>query len=558
MVGHLVSLKWQYVLAAFRRSIWALIGLIFAALYAGGMLFGLGSTYVIANSKVPEYGQLGTLLVGTVVALAWAIVPIFFSGLDGTLDESRFVLFPIKPSTLQKGQFLGGFVGIPGIASIIAVLLGAIAFISQPLALVVYLICCVLGLANLMVWARLANRLGMVLNDNPRIANTLMIVAAMLLMSAGFIFGGTMIYLTHHWEEVLPYLPWLGVTPFGSAFAVPYFMATGNMGAALGCLALTLVYLAGGWWLWGKNLARSMANVGGSAHHASAAEVAAGDLGLFARFPATPRGAVAARTLHSFMKDNRLQLLTVSTAMLYLILTVGMPLFLSSVGSVKTHVDFNGINAAEANQIINSGVMQLFGFWMYFCTVFTGYYMCYLVSYDNTAFSLHVLSPLRGIDDRIGRLWGYSILTLPVVVVMIFVACVANGHLELFPIVLMHQLGVFAAAAGIGCVLDTFISPPVAPPGANPFKNPKNTDGFAKQLLLMLSIVLVMLSALPGGISVIVYIFGTQDVLTLVYGGLIQLLTGAALLVGGVAWGGHRYDKVSSKMLERVARFQAN
>ena len=235
-----------------------------------------------------------------------------------------------------------------------------------------------------------------------------------------------------------------------------------------------------------------------------------------------------------------------------------MPLFLSSVGSVKTQVDFNGINAAEANQIINSGVMQLFGFWMYFCTIFTGYYMCYLVSYDNTAFSLHVLSPLRGIDDRIGRLWGYSILMVPVVVVMVFIACIANGHLELFPIVLMHQLGVLAAAAGMGCVLDTFISPPVAPPGANPFKNPKNTDGFAKQLLLMLTLILVMLSALPGGISVIVFIFVTQDMLTLVYGGLIQLLIGAALLVGGVAWGGHRYDKVSSKMLERVARFQAN
>ena len=109
--------------------------------------------------------------------------------------------------------------GIPDIASIIAVLLGAITFISQPLALVVYLICCVLGLANLMVWARLANRLGMALNDNPRIANTLMIVAMLLMMSAGFIFGGTITYLTKHWEEVLPYLPWLSVTPFGSAFA---------------------------------------------------------------------------------------------------------------------------------------------------------------------------------------------------------------------------------------------------------------------------------------------------------------------------------------------------
>ena len=142
-----------------------------------------------------------------------------------------------------------------------------------------------LGLANLMVWARLPNRLGMALNDNPRIANTLMIVAMLLMMSAGFIFGGTMTYLTKHWDEVLPYPPWLGVTPFGSAFAVPYFMTTGHMGAALGCLASTLVtWLAVGGW--GKNLARSMANVSG-AHHASAAEVAAGDLGLFARFPAT-------------------------------------------------------------------------------------------------------------------------------------------------------------------------------------------------------------------------------------------------------------------------------
>ena len=54
----------------------------------------------------------------------------------------------------------------------------------------------------------------------------------------------------------------------------------------------------------------------------------------------------------------------------------------------------------------------------------------------------------------------------------------------------------------------------------------------------MLAVILVMLSALPGGISVIVYIFSTQDVLTLVYRpGSIQLLIGAALLVGGVAWG---------------------
>lgn len=558
MVGHLVSLKWKYVQASFRRSIWAVIGLVIAAVYAVLALLGLAFGYVAAAFEAPETGPLIALLAGSVLAIGWSVVPIFFSGLDGTLDESRFVLFPIEPATLQKGQFLGGFVGIPGVASVLAVLLGLIAYGSQPLLLIVYLVCAVLGLATLMVWARLANRVGMALSANPRVANVLVIVAAVLMMSLGFIFGGTATYLSRHWDAMLPFLPWLGVTPFGSAYAVPYWLAAGNVPAALGCLVLTLGYLAGGWWLWGKNLARSMANVGGSAHHASAAEVAAGDLGLFARFPATPRGAVAARTLHSLLKDNRLQMLTVTTVMMYLLLAVGFPLFMSATGgSIQGKISF-GPNPEQATQVVNSGVMQLFGFWIYFCTVFTGYYMCYLVSYDNTAFSLHVLSPLRGIDDRIGRLWGYSILVAPIVVVMLLMASAVNGHLELFPIVLMHQLGVFAAAAGMGCVLDTFISPPVAPPGANPFKNPKNNEGVGKQLLLMLSMVVVMFSALPGGISVIVYVLLTQNLLTLVIGGVVQLMIGAGLLVGGVVWGGRRFDRLSPRMLERVARFKVN
>ena len=558
MVGHLVSLKWKYVQASFRRSIWAVIGLVIAAVYAVLALLGLALGYVAAAFEAPETGPLIALLAGSVLAIGWSVVPIFFSGLDGTLDESRFVLFPIEPATLQKGQFLGGFVGIPGVASVLSVLLGLIAYGSQPLLLIVYLVCAVLGLANLMVWARLANRLGIMLSANPRVANVLMIVAAVLMMSMGFIFGGTATYLSRHWDAMLPFLPWLGVTPFGSAYAVPYWLAAGNVPAALGCLVLTLGYLAGGWWLWGKNLARSMANVGGSAHHASAAEVAAGDLGLFARFPATPRGAVAARTLHSLLKDNRLQMLTVTTVMMYLLLAVGFPLFMSATGgSIQGKISF-GPNPEQATQVVNSGVMQLFGFWIYFCTVFTGYYMCFLVSYDNTAFSLHVLSPLRGIDDRIGRLWGYSILVAPIVVLMVLVASAVNGHLELFPIVLMHQLGVFAAAAGMGCVLDTFMSPPVAPPGANPFKNPKNNEGMGKQLLLMLSMAVVMLSALPGGISVIVYVFLTQNLLTLVIGGVLQLMIGAGLLVGGVVWGGRRFDRMSPRMLERVARFSVN
>ena len=94
-----------------------------------------------------------------------------------------------------------------------------------------------------------------------------------------------------------------------------------------------------------------------------------------------------------------------------------MPLFLSSVGSFESQTSFNGVNAAEANQIINSGVMQL-GFWMYFCTVFTGYYIATSSPTTTPHSACSALPPLRG-DDVVGRLWGYSILMVPVVVVMV-------------------------------------------------------------------------------------------------------------------------------------------
>ena len=46
MVAHLVLLKWRYVLASLKRSVWAIIGIAFGALYLLGTLTGLGFAYV--------------------------------------------------------------------------------------------------------------------------------------------------------------------------------------------------------------------------------------------------------------------------------------------------------------------------------------------------------------------------------------------------------------------------------------------------------------------------------------------------------------------------------
>ncbi len=225
MVAHLVSLKWRYVLASLKRSVWAIIGIAFGALYLLGTLTGLGFAYVGLGIDGSLDGPALALFLGFLVSLGWALIPIVWTGLDGTLDESRFVLFPLEAKTLQKGQFFGGFIGLPGIATIILILLGTLGFIGNPVGLAAYLLSIVLGLALLMTVARLANQLGVYLNANPRIDLIFKIILGVLLVSSGFIFSGAIFYVIDHFQEIAQNVQWLGYTPFGSAFAIAYHVA---------------------------------------------------------------------------------------------------------------------------------------------------------------------------------------------------------------------------------------------------------------------------------------------------------------------------------------------
>ena len=549
MVGHLVSLKWRYVIASLKRSVWALIGIILGVLYLVGILIGLGFLYSFLAFESPEGAASLALLIGTLLCLGWMLVPIFVSGLDGTLDESRFVLFPIEPKTLQKGQFLGGFIGIPGIATITMVLIGALGYLTNPLGLLLYLLCALLGLATLMCIARIGNQVGVYLNANPRINLILMLTAGILLMSSGFIFAGATAYIGENFEQIAPYVVWLGYTPFGAAFAVPLHAVAGNWILAAVCLVLALVYLAGTWWLWGRQLERSIRNVSGQTQRGTAKALSVGNIGVFAKFPSTPVGAVAARTLHSYLKDARMSVSAATLAMMYVLLGIFVPMVNS--GFFRTGRIQLGMDTSTA------GIEAAFSFWVYFSTISVGYYIMYSVSYDNTAFSLHVLSPLRGRDDRLGRALGYSVLMVPVVVIMTFAVCLIHGVVGMYPAVLLHQLGTYAAALGVGLYADTLLSPPAPAPGSNPLKTPKQTDGMAKNLLTMVVMLICMAATIPAFICVFIYTFGSHEPIFLWVGGIIQMVVGGILLALGVVIGGKSYDRNSHAMLQRVAKFTA-
>ena len=115
--------------------------------------FSLGSAYVLANSKIPEYGQLEPLLVGVVLALTWAIVPIVFTGLDGTWTRAGRASSPSNPSTCRRASYWRVRVVSPGIRDIVRCCWALSRFLSQPLALIVPPLLRGSALRTLMVWA---------------------------------------------------------------------------------------------------------------------------------------------------------------------------------------------------------------------------------------------------------------------------------------------------------------------------------------------------------------------------------------------------------------------
>lgn len=550
MVGHLVSLKLRYVLASFKQSTWVIVGISFGILYLLGAIIALGAIY-IGLSAVPELHQAAiniTVFIGIILSLGWTLIPILVTGLDGTLDESRFVLFPITPKDLQKGQFLSGFIGLPGLATLVLVFLGVLGYLSRPVLILLYLPCALLGLATLMALARVANLVGAYLHRNPRINTITTIILAIFLMLSGVILSTSIIYIAEHLDQTLANLAILNYTPFGAAFAIPAYAASGNWALAGVCLVLALAYFAIIWWAWGAGLARAMRNISETKTR-SGKILSRGDIGIFARFPATQTGAIAARTVHSCLKDNRQIILAPMVFVLYILMGMLFPV----MSNLQTSAPKNGGSGNFTFSIGGGGVDPLFNFWVYFATVVGAYYILYLVSYDHSAFSLHVLSPLRGRADRLGRLVGYSIVMVPCILVALFAIALVQGAVEYYPLLVVHQLGVYCVSAGIVLVADTYLSPPVAPPGSNPFKIPRQSDGMTKMVLNMAVMLICFVASTPALICNLVY-FMTRNTALLWLGGGLQMVIGVLFVVLGVIVGGKNYDRRSAKMLQRVSR----
>ncbi|WP_313821622.1 hypothetical protein [Citricoccus sp.] len=520
MVAHLIRMKLAITVNGWKKSTGQLVLAILLMAYLAFVLVMVG----VGASFMPELGTdaRGTILtlVGAVAVLGWIIIPVFFTGVDLTLDPANFATFGVPSRQLVLGLAMAGLATIPGAATLIGFLLSTLAWRDQAGAMLLAVPTTILGAVFCICISYAVTGLLAGITGQRRIREIMSIVAFIPLMLAGVILTG----IVESVEAALEQLPGLAAivawTPLGSFTGAPWALAEGRLLEAAAQAVLCLVWVAGALWLWQLAVNRSYAQVRGSGPASSKTKTGVGLLGVF---PGTPAGAIAARSLIYWLKDPR-----------YSASLVVLPLLLVLFW-------FLGYQSGEYVMILLMGPIT--GFML-------GYSISADISYDGSAFAQHVTAGVSGRDDRVGRIGSLLSWGIPVTLLFTVATVWMAGQWWLLPGLIGIGIGALLTGAGVSALVSARFIYPVPPPGASPFATPEG-GGMRMMLISLGAMVVVGALCLPGLILYVVALAtGAMPLMwiTLVVG----LGVGAFLLWLGIRLGAKWFDRSQAETYQSV------
>lgn len=283
---------------------------------------------VIGLVALRGHAQATTLVVlmTAVVALGWAVMPLFFPSGDETLDPSRLVMLPLRPRPLIGALLVASLIGIGPLftlalvlGSVIAVARGWAAVVAAVVAVPLTLLVCV-ALARSVATANirlLTSRKGRDL----AVLSGLVIGVGIQFVNFGAQRLGRPGGLSSL-EPVADVVRWL---PPASALGAVGSASEGAYGTAVAQLLLSVLALGALGWLWQRSLVKLMTSPDGST--IAAAEPAskrsgAGRSGLFALLPEGRTGTVMERSLRYIARDPKTKATWVTALAIGLIVPV--------------------------------------------------------------------------------------------------------------------------------------------------------------------------------------------------------------------------------------------
>ncbi|MGV8857103.1 transporter [Rhodoglobus sp.] len=503
------------------RSPWQAVAVILGTLYAL-FLLALAIVGLFTLSFAPvEVGRTVSVLGGAVLLLGWTVLPLLSSGIDETVEPSKLAVFPIQTNTLVLALAISGLLGVPGVITTLVTFSTGLIWWQTPLIGVVAVICGAVGASTCIIGSRMLAALTVRISSGRRAreAKTILVLIPLILLGPAILGISS---LLRDFSGIFPAIAGVVAwTPLGAIWAVPGDLALGNYGYAVLHALMGIATLAVSVFVWRWALDRALERPG----HSTTSTATRRGLGWFRVFPGTASGAVAARALTYWIRDPRYTQSLISVP-----LVPALVFFYSGASGDLTGLLFVGPIVAV-----------LLGM-----SIYTD------VSYDNTAFSLHLQTGVSGRADRWGRVLAVSTFAIPVTIFLTVASVWVSNSWERLPGLLGIALGLLLTGLALSSLVSGRFAFSVPAPGDNPFKS-RPGGGFTLMLSMLASWTALTVLTLPEMILALLGIATDQPLL-----GWLALAIGVGLgtglLIIGVRWGGKLVDNHGPELLVQLQR----
>ncbi len=523
MVAQFLGLKLRLLANLFRRSPWQVVGIVLGLIYGLGIALWLVVGLAALRFAPVDLARAAVVVAGSVIVLGFLVLPLLF-GVDDVLDPRRFSLFGIPNRRLAGALAVSALVGVPSLV-ICVVAAAQIVTWSRGFAAVSFAVAAALLIvATCLLGARVTTSVAAFLLATRRARETTGLIALIAIVSV----SPVVVLLTNvDWQRnglaiVRSLAKVLGWTPLGAAWAAPADAAAGEFGGAFLKLLVACAFVGLLWLVW-QALVAWMLTTG---QREPGVRDYSG-LGWFSRMPATPAGAIAARSITYWLRDARYRVALVivpivPTVMILILLVGGVP--------------------GRFLVLLPVPIMCFFLAWS---TVHND------VAYDNSAIWLHVVASTPGWADRVGRLIPALALGILVIGVGAPVCAMIAGDWSMLPSLIGVSGCVLLCGLGLSSIMSVRFPYPTVRPGDSPFTQPQSS-ATAATWMQSLTVLAIIALVTP---SVILAFLGLEFGALWHFASLgAGIVIGLAVLVIGIAWGGRMFESRGPELLAFALR----
>ena len=539
MVATILKLRARTTLHSLRREWWRLLVIFAGAVWSLSLIPAVAWASRILSFNAPDLKYDAIVAVVTVLAIGWLIVPIFVTGMDDTLDPSRFATFGTEPSRIVPGLTISAVLTLPSLFFLAVAVI--VAYSWRPEGTGVATIAVIGAVLTWATWVMSGRVTVMWAMRLLRSSYARQVILVAFGVGAALIAPVIYLVVVDGRDVVLEYdlrlaLQSLGYTPIGAPVHAAYAATRGDFLASAGYLAMAAAWLALLVAAWAVNVSHRLVNPvarGAGVRQREDAIWAAADAqesrGKVSGAERARR-AVTSRLARAWRSDPRYLVSLVSaTVFPVLFFVLVYPIF----GSPRA--------IALAVPLVLAGSI--------------GWGRYNDVALDNSALWLDVVSGKRGRQVMRGRTLATVAWGLPAALTMAIVAVAVTGEWPLLPGVVGATVGVLGTTLAVSAVTSVALTHRAPAAGENPFAAEMGSVGAALAAQVVSSLASWLVAVPVAAPLFLALRFDTAWAWAWAWA-WVGVVTGPAvawvMLTGCLTWAGRLYDTRSGRLISAV------